>query len=43
MRPAEYGKLVGNLTVIDVMDTCSKTIPSLGGGEPLIVRLALTE
>ena len=33
----------GNLTVIDVMDTCSKTIPSLGGGEPLIVRLALTE
>ena len=32
----------GNLTAINPMHTCSKTIPSLGGGEPLIARLALT-
>jgi hypothetical protein len=31
----------GNLTSINTLDTCSKTIPSITGGAPIIVRLAL--
>ena len=31
----------GNLTATNALDTCSKTIPSITGGAPIIVRLAL--
>ncbi len=31
----------GNLTATNALDTCSKTIPAITGGAPIIVRLAL--